>query len=115
MDKDRLAEGTNEQISIAIIGCGRISKNHIQAIQYHKNQSRIVALCDTNNANLKNIDKLIKRETKDLEGNVNPILYENFDQLLEDLNTGNKFMKVYKQMKMYNDEETNPVLYKDKS
>lgn len=37
------------------------------------------------------------------------------DQLLEDLNTGNKFMKVYKQMKMYNDEETNPVLYKDKS
>jgi hypothetical protein len=37
------------------------------------------------------------------------------DQLLEDLNTGNKFMKAYKQMKMYNDEETNPVLYKDKS
>ena len=37
------------------------------------------------------------------------------DQLLKDLNTGYKFMKVYKQMKMYNDEETNPVLYKDKS
>jgi len=37
------------------------------------------------------------------------------DQLLEDLNKGYKFMKVYKQMKMYNDQETNPVLYKDKS
>ena len=37
------------------------------------------------------------------------------DQLLEDLNKGDKFMKVYKQMKMYNDEETNPILYKDKS
>ena len=37
------------------------------------------------------------------------------DQLLEDLNKGYKFMKVYKQMKMYNDEETNPVLYRDKS
>ena len=36
------------------------------------------------------------------------------DKLLEDLDTGNKFMKVYKQMKMYNNEETNPVLYKDK-
>ena len=36
------------------------------------------------------------------------------DQLLEDLNKGYKFMKVYKQMKMYNDEETNPILYKDK-
>ena len=37
------------------------------------------------------------------------------DQLLEDLARGKKYMKVYKQMKMYNDEETNPVLYKDKS
>jgi hypothetical protein len=37
------------------------------------------------------------------------------DQLLDDLNKGYKFMKVYKQMKMYNDEETNPILYKDKS
>ena len=37
------------------------------------------------------------------------------DQLLEDLSKGYKFMKVYKQMKMYNDEETNPILYKDKS
>ena len=37
------------------------------------------------------------------------------DQLLEDIATGSKYMKVYKQMKMYNDEDTNPVLYKDKS
>lgn len=36
------------------------------------------------------------------------------DQLLEDIESGNKYMKVYKQMKMYNDEDTNPVLYKDK-
>lgn len=32
------------------------------------------------------------------------------DQLLADIETGNKYMKVYKQMKMYNDEELNPVL-----
>lgn len=32
------------------------------------------------------------------------------DQLLEDIASGNKYMKVYKQMKMYNDEELNPVL-----
>ncbi len=37
------------------------------------------------------------------------------DQLLEDIANGSKYMKVYKQMKMYNDEDTNPVLYKDKS
>jgi hypothetical protein len=32
------------------------------------------------------------------------------DQLLADIEMGNKYMKVYKQMKMYNDEELNPVL-----
>ena len=31
-------------------------------------------------------------------------------QLLTDIATGKKFMKVYKQMKMYNDNELNPVL-----
>ena len=32
------------------------------------------------------------------------------DQLLADIEAGNKYMKVYKQMKMYNDDELNPVL-----
>ena len=32
------------------------------------------------------------------------------DQLLADIEAGKKYMKVYKQMKMYNDEELNPVL-----
>lgn len=32
------------------------------------------------------------------------------DQLLEDIANGDKYMKVYKQMKMYNDDELNPVL-----
>ena len=34
------------------------------------------------------------------------------DQLLADIEAGRKYMKVYRQMKMYNDPETNPVLYK---
>ena len=32
------------------------------------------------------------------------------DQLLTDIAQGSKYMKVYKQMKMYNDDELNPVL-----
>ena len=32
------------------------------------------------------------------------------DQLLSDIKSGDKYMKVYKQMKMYNDDELNPVL-----
>jgi len=36
------------------------------------------------------------------------------NDLLEDLSKGKKYMKVYKQMKMYNDDELNPMLYKKK-
>ncbi len=36
------------------------------------------------------------------------------DQLLSDIENGNKYMKVYKQMKMYNDAELNPVLRNQK-
>lgn len=33
------------------------------------------------------------------------------DQLLDDIAAGRKYMKVYRQMKMYNDPSLNPVLY----
>jgi Protein of unknown function (DUF4254) len=36
------------------------------------------------------------------------------DDLLEDIANGDKYMKVYKQMKMYNDDELNPVLRRQK-
>ena len=36
------------------------------------------------------------------------------DQLLADIAAGRKYMKVYRQMKMYNDPATNPELYKNK-
>lgn len=36
------------------------------------------------------------------------------DDLLNDISNGDKYMKVYKQMKMYNDEDLNPVLYQNK-
>lgn len=36
------------------------------------------------------------------------------DQLIADVESGRKYMKVYKQMKMYNDPSLNPVLYANK-
>lgn len=41
-------------------------------------------------------------------------MFSSIDQLLQDIESGDKFMKVYKQMKMYNDEALNPVLYQGK-
>jgi len=38
-------------------------------------------------------------------------LSTSINELLEDIEAGKKYMKVYKQMKMYNDPSLNPVLY----
>lgn len=38
-------------------------------------------------------------------------LSQSIDELLNDIAAGEKYMKVYKQMKMYNDPSLNPVLY----
>lgn len=46
--------------------------------------------------------KVLLEQRKDLSSAI--------DQLLADIEAGRKYMKVYKQMKMYNDEELNPVL-----
>tara|TARA_B100000945_G_C20308478_1_gene561619 strand:- start:214 stop:819 length:606 start_codon:yes stop_codon:yes gene_type:complete len=39
----------------------------------------------------------------------------SIDQLLLEIGSGEKIMKVYKQMKMYNDINLNPILYKKKA
>lgn len=41
-------------------------------------------------------------------------MFSSISQLIQDIENGDKYMKVYKQMKMYNDEELNPVLYQNK-
>jgi hypothetical protein len=41
-------------------------------------------------------------------------LSNSFDELLADIGSGRRRMKVYRQMKLYNDPTTNPVLYKNK-
>ncbi|GAB2531586.1 DUF4254 domain-containing protein [Spirosoma aerophilum] len=40
-------------------------------------------------------------------------LAQCFDELLEDIRHGDRYMKVYRQMKMYNDPTLNPVLYSE--
>lgn len=37
-----------------------------------------------------------------------------FDELMEDIGSGNRRFKVYRQMKMYNDASLNPMLYNQK-
>jgi hypothetical protein len=41
-------------------------------------------------------------------------LTRSYNELLEDIEAGNRVVKVYRQMKMYNDQSLNPVLYKNR-
>ena len=50
--------------------------------------------------------EVLREQRKDLTAAI--------DTLLEDIAAGRKYMKVYRQMKLYNDPETNPVLYSKK-
>jgi UDP-N-acetyl-2-amino-2-deoxyglucuronate dehydrogenase len=42
----------NRRIRIAIVGCGRISTNHFNAIEAHKQNLQLAAVCDTDRAAL---------------------------------------------------------------
>ncbi len=62
------------KIRIAIIGCGRISKNHFGSIEKHRDEMELVAVCDTN-------PEVLKQHTKKyaVEG------YARLEQLLEQM------------------------------
>ena len=49
---------------------------------------------------------VLRQQRTDLSGAI--------DTLIDDIAAGRKYMKTYKQMKMYNDADTNPVLYGSK-
>jgi hypothetical protein len=70
---------------------------------YHMNEevSRTDASIDHINSCQKKLDILLEQRVD---------LSTALDQLLDDIAKGHKYMKVYKQMKMYNDDELNPVL-----
>lgn len=70
---------------------------------YHMNEevNRSDATDDYLEKSKLKLDVLLEQQ-KDLSVAIN--------QLLEDISNGEKYMKVYRQMKMYNDEEMNPVL-----
>lgn len=66
--------------------------------------SQAVGKATTDTIRAKSLEKLsvLHLQLKDLS--------QAIDELLEDIAAGRKYMKVYKQMKMYNDPELNPIL-----
>tara|TARA_B100001248_G_C27274201_1_gene404553 strand:- start:139 stop:768 length:630 start_codon:yes stop_codon:yes gene_type:complete len=76
----------------------------ILKIYHMKEESERADVSDEHRNNCKKKLDVLIEQREDLS--------ESIDQLLIDLSTGDKKMRVYKQMKMYNDESLNPVLYK---
>jgi UDP-N-acetyl-2-amino-2-deoxyglucuronate dehydrogenase len=50
----------NRKIRIAVVGCGRISKNHFASIEKHKEDLELVAICDNNKQTLQEHGKKYK-------------------------------------------------------
>lgn len=50
---------TGRKIRIAVVGCGRISKNHFASIEKHADNLELVAICDTDQAVLEEKSKML--------------------------------------------------------
>ena len=51
----------DRRIRIALVGCGRISRNHIKAIAAHHERAELVAICDTQAERLEQAQELINQ------------------------------------------------------
>ena len=86
-------------------GIDRLSILALKVYHMHEEATRTDATEDHRNACKKKLDVLYEQRVD---------LSSAIDQLLKDISEGNKYMKVYKQMKMYNEDELNPVLRGEK-
>lgn len=84
----------DRKLYIALVGCGRISENHIKAICSFPKELNLVALCDNS---LKQLNKAklnflkYKKETK-LDSQESPILFSNYENLLKEIK--DKILKI---------------------
>ena len=83
----------------------RLSILIIKIYHMHEEATRSDADADHIKSCKQKLDVLLEQRTD---------LSRAIDELMDELKSGNKVMKVYKQMKMYNDPALNPVLYAKK-
>ena len=57
---------TNRRIRIALVGCGRISRNYIKAIAAHHKRAELAAICETQPERLEKAQQLIAEAAAEL-------------------------------------------------
>jgi UDP-N-acetyl-2-amino-2-deoxyglucuronate dehydrogenase len=74
---------TNRRIRIALVGCGRISANHIKAIAQHRDRAELTAICDTQLDRLEQAEKLIIEVAREQnEVYEQPCKFSSYNELL---------------------------------
>ena len=72
------------KIRIALVGCGRISRNHIKAIAIHYDRAELVALCDTEQSRLDAAQQLVSEvATEYFSFAKNPEQIVGFENLID--------------------------------
>ena len=73
-------------IKIALIGCGRISKNHLKSIFLYPKLCQLIAICDCDLEKINDAKELIKSFSKDYQSPIKEIKeYELEKELFEDI------------------------------
>jgi len=73
----------DQRIRIALVGCGRISSNHIKAILMHNDQAELVAICDTQPEKLGQAERLIVEAASQYPGaDDKPAKFNSYSDLL---------------------------------
>lgn len=74
---------TGRRIRIALVGCGRISRNHIKAIAIHHERAELVAICDTQPELLQQAQLFVEEVAQENPGAaVNPTQFSNYNDLI---------------------------------
>jgi UDP-N-acetyl-2-amino-2-deoxyglucuronate dehydrogenase len=72
------------RIRIALVGCGRISANHIRAIALHHDRAELVALCDSQPERLAQAQKLVAETAAEQPGAATaPARFSSYSELLQ--------------------------------
>lgn len=74
-------------IRIAMVGCGRISANHIRAIALEHRRAELVALCDPQPDRLEQAERLLREAEPELCA-ASPVRFSSDEELLNAVRTG---------------------------
>ncbi|MCP9788993.1 Gfo/Idh/MocA family oxidoreductase [Cyanobium sp. Maggiore-St4-Cus] len=74
---------TDRRIRIALVGCGRISANHIKAIAAHHDRAELIAICDTQPERLEQAQNFITEQALEHPGaTTNPAQFSSLPDLI---------------------------------